>query len=308
MQTHRTSADWGLLAILTVIWAGAYAMTRVAVQTSNPELGLPVEVVLSGRLTIGGIFLTIAMLVKGQRWPSLRDGKRWAAILGMGVLGMTLPFFLITTAQRTVDSSLAALYAASAPLLVAVGAHLLFHDERMTPRKVIGLLVGFAGVAVLFGPDAIRTWGSASVFAQTLLLFATMGYAASTLIARAAPSMPPIAFSAGFVCAAAIFSYPLLLDVELARLHIEPQSLLAVIGLGIGPTGIAAILYVVLVNRAGANFLALSGYTIPLVSVVLGYFLFRETQEWNAILAFVLILTGVWLAQRGGPIERKSPE
>ena len=308
MQSNRSASDWILFTILTIIWAGAYAMTRVAVQKDNPEMGLPVEVVLSGRLTLGAMLLIIAMLASGQRWPSLKDGKRWAAIISMGVIGMTFPFYCITTAQKTVDSSLAALYAAGAPLFVAVGAHILFHDERMTPRRVAGLIIGFAGVAVLFAPDAIATWGSASVGAQLLLLLAAIGYGASTLIARAAPPMPPLAFAAGYVTSAAIFSWPLLAGTDLSSLTPNSASIAAVIGLGIGPSAIAAMLYLMVVNRAGANFLALTGYSIPIVSVVMGYIFFRETQEWNAVLAFALILTGVWLAQRGGPKAKTAPE
>ena len=221
---------------------------------------------------------------------------------------MTFPFYCITTAQKTVDSSLAALYTAGAPLFVGAGTHWLFHDERMTPRKALGLLIGFVGVGVLFGPDAIRTWGSASVAAQMLLLLATLGYAVSTLIARAAPKMPPLAFASGYVTAGALCSYPLLSGVDLAALTPNAQSIAAVIGLGIGPTAIAGMLYLVVVNRAGANFLALTGYSIPIVSVIMGYLFFRETQEWNAVLAFALILSGVWLAQRGGPKAETSPE
>ena len=308
MPQTRSPLDWALFAVLSTIWASAYAMTRVAVQKSNPEFGLPVEVVLSGRLTIGATLLIFAMLVSGQRWPALSDYKRWAAIVSMGFAGMTFPFYCITIAQKTVDSSLAALYAAGAPLFIGAGAHFLFHDERMTKRKAFGLAIGFAGVAALFGPDAIRTWGSASVAAQALLLLATTGYATSTLIARLAPKMPPIAFASGYVSAAAVFSYPLLLTTDFSNVTPNASAIVAVIGLGIGPSAIAALLYLVIVNRAGANFLALSGYAIPMISVVMGYFFFRETQDWNAVVAFVLILSGVWLAQRGGPKAETRPE
>lgn len=308
MQTKRTSTDWALFAILTTIWASAYALTRVAVQRDTPELGLPVELILSGRLTFAAVLLILAMFITGQRLPPLGDRKRWAAMIGMGFTGMAFPFYCITVAQKTVDSSLAALYAAGAPLFVGVGAHWLFSDERMTPRKVLGILIGFAGVAALFLPDAIRTWGSASVGAQFLLLVATMGYATSTLIARWAPKTPPLAFAAGFVSAAALLSYPLLLMSSFDNLTPNTSSIIAVIGLGIGPSAIGAMLYLTIVNRAGANFLALTGYAIPMVSVVMGYLFFRETQDWNAVVAFVLIVSGVWLAQRGGPKAKTAPE
>jgi len=294
----RTLTDWGLFAILSLIWAGAYAMTRVAVQTSNPEAGLPVELILPGRLGLGAVILLVVMFAAGHRFPPLTDWRRWSAMVAMGITGMTLPFFLITTAQETVDSSLSALYTAAAPIFVGIGAHILFGDERMTPQKGIGIIVGFLGVFALFGPEAIKNWGSASMVAQLLLIGATAGYATSTLIARGAQETPPLVFSAGFVSVAALCSLPMLFFVEWNTLRPAPSAIAAVIGLGIGPSAIASILYLIVVNRAGATFLSLTGYSIPIVSVVLGFIFFRETQEWNAALAFALILGGVWLSQR----------
>ena len=75
---------------------------------------------------------------------------------------------------------------------------------------------------------------------------------------------------------------------------------LGVLGLGLGSSGIAQIVYVTLIARAGATFVSLNGYAIPVISAVLGWVFFQETQSWNALLAFALILTGVWLARTGG--------
>lgn len=298
MSQRHTAIDWSMFAALSLLWASAYAMTRVAVQTSNPEIGLPVEVILSARLTIGAAILLVAMAATGQRLPPLSHWRAWLFMAGMGLSGMTLPFFLITHAQQTVDSSLAALYTAAAPIFVSIGAHTLYTDERLTPRRIMGVLLGFSGVGVLFGPDAIANWGSASVLAQLLLLVATGGYAASTLLARSAPPVPAIAFSAGYVSFGALFSWPLLLLADPLPPAPAPAAILAVLGLGLGPSALAALLYVFLVRRAGASFLSLTGYAIPIVSAGLGWLFFRETQNWNALAAFALILGGVWLAQR----------
>lgn len=309
MDGKRTPTDWGLFTILTLIWAGAYALTRVAVQTSQPELGLPVELVLPGRLAIGAVFLVAVMFAMGHRFPPLTNLRSWGTMVAMGLSGMAIPFFLITTAQQTIDSSLAALYTAAAPIFVGIGAHILFHDERMTRRKAFGIAIGFLGVFVLFGPEAIANWGAASTTAQLMLIFATAGYATSTLIARSAPEMPSIVFSAGFVSVAALATLPLLLRVEFAALTPAPSAVAAVVALGIFPSAIASILYMLVVKRAGATFLSLTGYSIPIVSVILGYIFFRETQNWNALVAFVLILTGVWLAQRkAGPKAETLPQ
>lgn len=301
MNGERSTSDWMLFGILTLLWAGAYALTRVAVDKGDPSLGMPVEYVLAGRLTIGGCMLTGFMLLQGNRWPAIHDLRAWAFIAMLGLVGATVPFYLITTAQETVDSSLAALYAAAAPCFVVAGAHFLFHDEPFTRRKGLGILAGFLGVAILFGPEAFANFGSASMHAQLMLIAATMCYGSTSLLIRLAPQMNPISLASAFVMASAIFSWPLVLSVDMSATSVLPKHIGAVIALGIFPTAIAQALYVIMINRAGATFMSLVGYSIPIASAILGWIFFREMQGWNAFLAFALILGGVWLAQRGGP-------
>ena len=300
----RTPLDWGLFALLTVMWAGAYALTRIAVDKNDPDMGLPVEWVVPGRLTVGAIVLLGIMLATGQRLPPLRDSRRWLVIIGMGLLGSVFPFFLITTAQETVNSSLAALYTAATPIFVTIGATFLFHDERMTPGTAAGVLIGFAGVVVLFGPDAMKGFGDAGVIAQVLLIFATLAYALSSLIARGAPPMKPIPFAAGFVTVAAVVTWPLALTVNPSEVKAGWTNWAAVVGLGLGPSAIAQALYMLLIARTSATFLSLTGYAIPVVRAILGWIFFRETQSVQALLAFALILGGVWLARSGGGAKR----
>lgn len=300
----RSAADWGLFVLLTVFWAAAYAMTRIAVDKGNPDAGLPVAWVLPGRLTIGAAILWVLMLARGQRLPPLRDRKRWIAIVCMGLAGSVFPFFLITTAQETVNSSLAALYTAAVPIFVVSGATFLFADERMTRGTGIGVLIGFAGVAVLFGPDAMKGLGDASVVAQLLLILATMNYALASLLARGAPPIEAIPFATGFVTLAAVVSWPLVFTVNPAEVTADWTHWSAVVALGVVPTAIAQALYMFLIARTSATFLSLTGYAIPVVSAVLGWFLFRETQSWQALVAFALILGGVWLARSGGGVKQ----
>ncbi|MDJ0920075.1 MAG: DMT family transporter [Henriciella sp.] len=306
MPEKKSALDWGLFAALTLLWAGAYACTRYAVNQDDPAAGLPTNLIVPTRMTIGAAVLLIVATVSSQRWPPVSHWRSWAAMAGMGLVGTAFPFYLITTAQKTVDSSLAALYVAAAPLFVAVMAHLVFHDDRISPAKVFGLIVGFSGVALLFGGDALIAFNSASVTAQAFLLLATAFYASSTIIARFARDIPPFIFSAGFVTMGAITTWPLLLDVDYGSLAPARSSILGVIGLGVGPTATASLLYVILVQRTSATFLSLTGYTIPVVSAILGYILFTEVQSWTAIIAFIMILSGVWFAQRGNTVPVKA--
>ncbi len=294
MNTQRDMVDWVLFVVVSLLWAGAYALTRGA--TFGAE-GLPVGVIVPARLIIGAIILNIVVFATGRRYPALSDRKRWLVMVGVGFLGMTGPFYLITIAQKTVDSSLAALYVAAVPIFVVIGANFMFKEERLTQRVALGIGIGFLGVVALFGPDAYENFGSASTIAQILLLVAASLYASSTLLARGAPKIEPLVFASGFVSLAAIMSLPMLIMVEWQALRLTPTPVLSVIGLGVGPSALASIIYMMIVQRAGATFLALTGYVVPVLSAIIGFLLFREVQEWNALLAFGLILSGVWLAQ-----------
>jgi drug/metabolite transporter (DMT)-like permease len=295
----RPLADWLLLGALTLLWAAAYAFTRIAVGKDTAE-GLPAAWVLPGRLAIGATFLWCVLLVSGKRLPPFSDRRSWAFMAGMGLVGSVVPFFLITTAQEHVDSSLAALYAAAAPVFFAVMAHVLLPAERLSRQAAFGIAMGFAGVAVLFGPDALSAIGGTDISAQLLLLLATAAYASSTMIARLAPQLDPIVFATGYATIAAITALPLTLTVTPEAVTAGWPNWLAVLGLGLGSSGLAQLLYMTLIQRAGGTFSSLAGYTIPIVSAALGWVLFRETQDWNAVLAFVLILGGVWIARNSG--------
>lgn len=302
----RTPADWALFWLLSLIWACAYLFTRIAVDKGHAAVGLPPEWVISGRLTVGAAALWCVMLATRQSLPRLSDRPRWAAIVGMGLVGSVVPFFLITTAQETVNSSLAALYTAASPVFVAIGAHFLFRDERLTAGSVLGVLIGFAGVAFLFGPAAMKGLGSATALAQLMLLGATVAYALASLIARGAPLMRAIPFATAFVSVAAVVSWPLVFLVHPGDVNASWVNWLAVLGLGLGPTAIAQALYMLLIARTSATFLALTGYSIPVVAAILGYLVFGETQSWNALAGFALILGGVWLARNGGGGKRAA--
>lgn len=296
---RRSPLDWGLFSALTLIWAAAYPLTRLAVGKGDAA-GLPPEWILPSRLAIGAAILLGVVLATGRRLPALSNRRAWVFIVCMGLVGSAIPFFLITVAQETVDSSLAALYAAASPVFVALGATLLFEEERMTASTGIGVLLGFLGILVLFGPEALKGVASASLIAQMLLLVATMGYAGSALIARGAPPIEPITFAASYSMVAALVSLPLVFLADSAAVDAEAKNWLAVLGLGVGSSGIAQIFYMLIIARAGATFLSLTGYAIPLVSAVFGWLFFQETQQWNALVAFALILGGVWIARRGG--------
>ncbi len=292
MTGQRSALDWGLFLLVSSLWASAFALTKVAVT------GLPAGLIVTGRLATATLIMSALLLARGQRLPAFSNRHAWRAIAGMGIFGTAAPFYLITLGQRTIDSSLAALLISSAPLFVAAMAHFRFADERLSWQKVAGIAVGFAGVALLLGPDAIGGLGDANVIAQLLCLAGGFCYAVNTIIARAAPALPMLVLPTGFLGAATLASLPAALLSDPSAFEPTAASLLAVLALGAFPSALAGVVMMQLVQRTSATFLSLTGYLIPVISAVIGYIAFGEQQDISALAAFALILGGVWLSQR----------
>ncbi len=292
MARTRTSREWILFSLASLAWASAFALNRIAVET------LPPSIIIPFRMAIAALVLYLVMIMRGERFPPLSAHRQWLFMALIGIAGTALPFFLVTTGQKTVDSSLAALYVTTSPLVVVAVAHFIFKDERMTGRKAAGVVIGFLGVAVLFGPDALENYNPASLFAQFLCLLGAVGYGASTLLARAAPPIPPFVMAAGFVMLGALASLPMAIGTDWSALEPSTKSILAVLALGLIPTAAASIIYMDLVQRTDATFVSLTSYAIPVLAAIIGWLAFREPQSWYSLLAFALILSGVWLAQR----------
>ncbi|MEM7768479.1 MAG: DMT family transporter [Pseudomonadota bacterium] len=292
MTGHRTPTDWFLFVLLATMWASAFALTKIAVD------GLPPGLIVTSRLAIASLIMAAVMVAQGERLPPLSNRPAWKAIIGMGIFGTAAPFYLITQGQRTIDSSLAALLISSAPLFVAAMAHFSFADERLTWNKITGILVGFAGVALLLGPDALGGVGDAGVIAQLLCLGGGFCYAVNTIIARGAPALPMIVLPTGFLTMATLASLPAALLDDYSGFAPSVSNIGAVITLGAIPSAAAGVLMMHVVKTTSATFLSLTGYLIPVISAILGYFAFGEVQDISAAAAFALILGGVWLSQK----------
>ncbi|MEM9738734.1 MAG: DMT family transporter [Pseudomonadota bacterium] len=300
-MVKRSSTDWALFALLSFLWASAFAMTKVAVE------GIPAGLIVFSRLALGAAIMAAIMVFQGERFPPLSDRPAWATMASMGVVGTAAPFYLLTIAQKDIDSALAALLISSTPLFVASLAHFCFSDEKMTWNKALGILVGFCGVGVLLGPDAMQGLGNSSLIAQLLVLAGGLCYSINTIIARGAPPISPSVLPTGFLGFAALGSVPMALMADYSAFDPTVMQIANVIGLAALPTAGAGWLLMFLIARTSATFISLSGYAIPLFAAVLGAAFLSEQIGWDMALALALILAGVWLAQRKGKVLEAKP-
>lgn len=277
--------DWVLLVTLSLIWGGAFLFNEVALV----DLG-PLTVVL-GRVGFGAVALLIWLYGSGGRLPA--DARVWGAFLVMGVLNNVIPFCLIVWGQVTIDSGLASILNATTPLFIVVFAHVVTEDERLTPARLAGVLLGLAGVAVLIGPALLLNLGD-GVLGQIAVLGAACAYACAGLYGRRLRGLPPLVAAAGMVMCSALVMAPIALIAE-APWRTTPgvAALGAVAGLSVLGTAMAYWLYFRILRTVGATNLMLVTFLIPVSAVLLGALVLGERLEWTAFAGMTLIFAGL---------------
>ena len=249
------------------------------------------------RLILGAILVTGYVFYKGHTLPKLSDVRwRWYLILGM--IGSVIPFFLLSTGQLKVDSGITSIIVGVMPLMTIVLAH-FFANEPLNTQKLLGFIIGFLGIVVLFLPDnmslaLIRDWKF-----QLLIVIAAFCYALTTIIAKRAPETPSsVAAAMMLICAT-----PVAVIAGVAEgIPTQAPPMIGIwmaIGLGVGSTAIGTILYLYIIQETGPSAIAKINYFTPLASVIFGIGLLGEEFSWRMVISFVTIVLGVMISRIG---------
>ncbi|WP_233352852.1 DMT family transporter [Maricaulis alexandrii] len=289
--SHPTLRDWAALILLTVLWGSAFAFIKHTVVT------LPPAALIFVRIGGAAILLTLWAHLRGRRLPGLRD-PRWLWFAGLGFFGNTLPFFLVSWGQQHIDSALAGILVATMPLATVAMAHVFVPGERLNSRRLVGIVVGFAGVVLLLGPAALSQLGGPDAWAQLGVVGAAICYGINAVLARLIPATPPSVSSAGMLICGAVFALPFgAFDLVQHAAEVEPEAWASVVWLALGPTALASVVLMQVAGSAGPNFLAIANYLTPIAAMLTGL-LIGEMIGWNAVAALAIILLGVWLARK----------
>jgi len=283
------------------MWGSSFMFTKVAVSA------LPPETVVAGRLVIAGAGLTALLFALGKALPGGR--RLWLFFLALAVLGNALPFWLISWGQQRIDSGLAGILMAIMPLTTLVLAHFFVAGERLSPVRLAGFVLGFIGIVVLVGPDALLELevGGTALLSELSVLGGAVCYAINTIVARHRPDGDPLVAGAGVMILASVLMVPLALAGGPPEIPAVPATaVLAVAVLGVVSTALATVVYFKLVSAAGPTFVSLINYLIPLWAVVLGMVVLDETPEWRALGALALILSGIALSEAGRRAKAES--
>ena len=294
-MNSRPISHWLLLVTIVALWGSAFGITELAIEAFTPVA------LVTGRMVLAAVLLTAVVLLRGQRFPM--TARFWAFSLAMAIAGNCLPFWLITAAQQQIDSGLAGILMSIMPLTTLLLAHFFVQGETLSGGKLLGFLLGFVGIVILIGPEALlELEGQGTAFwAQLGCLIAAFCYAANAILARHRPAFDPIVAAAGTMVVGALIMVPIgVWDLPAQVMNASNKGLLAAVALAVLASAVAPVVFLKLISAAGPSFVAFINYLIPLWAVAIGILLLGEEPRWTALAALALILSGLASSEIGG--------
>lgn len=292
MAYRITAFDWFLFAILVVCWGTSFAMSKVALQHVTPEW------IAAARLFVGAAVLLAVAAAQGAQLPF--DRRFLGRYLWLGLIGNAAPFFVITWGMQSISSGVAGLLMGTIPLIIIIMAHFLLPGERLTLPRTLGFILGFTGIVVLMGPENLldlKAHGEELVGELAVVLGCLM-YGVNAVSAKRMNLPGTIGVSAGVLSAGAVLAFALAAVQSPFLIHQAPlPSLLAIIGLGLFPTGLATVVWFKAMARTSPTFTTMSNYLVPIFALGFGALTLGEHVGWNVLAALLLVTGGIFVSR-----------
>ena len=279
---------WAVFLTLGAIWGSSFLWIEIALREIGP-------ITLVAFRVLFGLLFGVAVIIT-QRIPLPRTLKEWMPLSVLGLTNIAIPFFLISWGQKSIDSGVASILDATVPLFTILVAHFMLHDDKMTMPKVLGLLIGFAGVVVLMSKDIGNS--TSSLLGQLAVILACVFYAGSSIFARiftedipaTLRGLGPLASaSVVMIISAFLFEAPV-------KIPTLPITWVALLWMGILGSGMAFIMLFYLIHEIGPTRATMVTYLFPLGGVTLGVIFLHEALTWQVVTGAALIILSLVVA------------
>jgi len=277
---------WIVFITLGLIWSSSFLWIKIGVQEVAPM------VLVAFRMLFGMLTSVAIAITQKVEWP--RDWKTWRIFAILGPASLAIPIFLISWGEQTIDSAVASILNATVPLFTILIAHFWLQDDKITAQKMIGLLIGFAGVVILMSKD-LSANAQNSAIGQAAVVLASVFYAWSAVYARKATQhMPGNIRSSAVLITATLFMWgfgPIIQQpFTFPKL---PITWVAILWLGILGSGLATIMLYYLIHEIGPTKTTLVTYLFPVGGVILGVIFLDEQLSWQLITGSLLIIASL---------------
>lgn len=277
---------WLLLFALALLWGASFLSVRVALDE--------VPVLTSVAHRVGWAAVVLWVVVLGTGLPVPRGWRVWIGFAGMGLLNNAIPFSLMAWGQLYIPTGLTSILNASTAIFGVLVASLLLSDERLSPRRATGVLIGFAGVATAIGLENLRAFDLGAL-AQLAVLGGTVSYALAGVWARKMlGGLAPQVAAAGMLSASTMIMVPLAWMVDgPISFDLAPRTMVAIAYYALAATALAYLLYYRVLALAGSGNLMLVTLLVAPIAIVLGAIVLGEALRPAAYGGFALLALGL---------------
>lgn len=289
---------WAELALLSLIWGASF----LAIRTALDEI--PFITSVAWRVGLAAIVMWVVVLA--LRLPVPKTARAWGALAVMGVLNNVLPFSLMAWGQLTIETGLTSILNAGTAVFGVLAAAIFLADERLTPRRALGVGLGFLGVATAIGLQNLLSFDLRSL-AQLAIVAGTICYALAGVWGRTQlASLPPQVAATGTVTMAALLMIPAALVIDGPNWPQHPATWVSIGYYAIFATAFAYLLYFRILAMAGSGNLLLCTLMIPPVAILLGALVRGENLGPQTYAGFGLLVLGLLILD-GRLLRRVDP-
>jgi drug/metabolite transporter (DMT)-like permease len=275
-----------ILTLLALIWGASFMLIKIADRQLTPAT------LILGRLASAAMLLAVIAFVRlGPRETLAQIRRAWFWLVVVGIVNTAVPFWLLSWGEKRIDSGLASIIQGAVPIFNALLAFAFFREERVGGLRLVGLAIGFVGVALLVGEQP-----HGKLLAALAVVAMALCYAIGTLLAgRYLRGTPPLVVALASTAVSTIAVLPAGIIQAPAEMW-HGETIAAILVLGFVGTAIAYLLFFALIQRAGANYATLVTYLVPPIALAYGAIFLGESFGGIAVGALALILIGVALA------------
>lgn len=293
------ASDFALILLVVLIWSSAFQAIKIAA----PQVGALWTAAI--RTWLGLAVLLPYAMWRGWLWPT--SGRQWALLFVLAFLNVALPFTLISWAETMISSSLTALLMGAGPMWALLLSHAMTDDDKLNLHKGIGVVLGFSGVALVVGRDAL-SGGGGNLWAVLAAFSGSLCYVVSGVLVRKVDGLPPARLSTFVLALASLqFLAIVLLTASPIPTEYDATAVWALVYLGLFPTGLAYLIRYYLINTIGYSYMALGINLLPVFGVMLGAVLLNEPITWTMMAALGLIVLGLAVARKGTGAASAGP-
>jgi drug/metabolite transporter (DMT)-like permease len=284
-QTQSLALELALLLTLATLWGASYSFIKIGVAT------IPPITLIAARTLIAGLFLLVLMRCRGLSLPM--DAATWRRFLLQACFNSVIPWTMLAWSVRSLDAGLATILNSTAPIFTFVLTLTVTRHEVLTPRKLLGVCAGMAGICLIVGVEALGGLGEQLV-AQVVAVLAAICYAGAAIFGRGFKGLDPMAPAAGSLLCGAAMLVPISLVVDRPwALAPSSSSLLALLAVAMFSTALAFVIYFRLIQTLGSVGTTAQAYLRVPIGVAVGVVFLGESLSATAWIGLGCVVIGV---------------